>query len=124
MAERFDRPITDEEREALTRQVFRLPGRPALAVVCLGELPPFVQQDCAACGIYCEQYALPLGLGQADLTDLLEGLAQRGDLDGVLLWPALPAGWDSLAVSRGKLVSAPAWAQVLELAVARAEQRG
>ena len=63
MAERFDRPITDEEREALTRQVFRLPGRPALAVVCLGELPRFVQQDCAACGIYCEQYALPLGLG-------------------------------------------------------------
>ena len=59
MAARFDLPLTPEEREELARRVSGLTRRPALAAVCLGELPPFVRQDCAACGLYLEQYALP-----------------------------------------------------------------
>ena len=71
MTTRFDLPLTPEERVGLARRASGLTCRPALAAVCLGELPAFVRQDCAACGIYLEQYALPLGLGWADLTDLL-----------------------------------------------------
>lgn len=127
MTARFDLPLTPEEREELARRVSGLTRRPALAAVCLGELPPFVRQDCAACGLYLEQYALPLGLGRADLTDLLEGLAMRADLGGVLLWPDLPAGWDrsaivgSLPLDKG--LNAPTWRKTMELIIARAEQR-
>lgn len=127
MTARFDLPLTPEEREELARQASGLSRRPALAAVCLGELPPFVRQDCAACGLYLEQYALPLGLGQADLAGLLEGLALRADLDGVLLWPALPAGWDEAAIaaalSPDRGLDAPTWRGALELVLARAEQR-
>ena len=127
MSARFDRPLAPEEREALARRVSGLTRRPALAAVSLGELPPFVGEDCAACEIYCEQYALPLGLGQADFLDLLEGLVLRRDLDGTLLWPDLPEGWDGAAIAgalppdRG--LDAPAWREALERTIARAEQR-
>lgn len=127
MAARFDLPLTPEEREELARRASGLTRRPALAAVCLGELPPFVRQDCAACGLYLEQYALPLGLGRADLTDLLEGLALRADLDGVLLWPDLPAGWDRSAIAASlppdRGLNAPTWRKTMELIIARAEQR-
>ena len=122
MAARFDLPLTPEEREGLARRASGLTRRPALAAVCLGELPPFVRQDCAACGLYLEQYALPLGLGRADLTGLLEGLALRRDLDGVLL-----AGWDEAAIAAAlppdRGLDAPTWRETLELVLARAEQR-
>lgn len=127
MTARFDLPLTPEEREELARRVSGLTRRPALAAVRLGELPPFVRQDCAACGLYLEQYALPLGLGWADLTDLLEGLALRADLDGVLLWPVLPEGWDEAAIAASlppdRGLDAPTWRETLELIIARAEQR-
>ena len=127
MTARFDLPLTPEEREKLARRASGLTRRPALAAVCLGELPPFVRQDCAACGLYLEQYALPLGLGWADLTGLLEGLTLRDDLDGVLLWPVLPAGWDEAAIAASlppdRGLDAPTWRDTLELAFARAEQR-
>ena len=127
MTARFDRSLTPEEREELSRRVSALTRRPALAAVCLGELPPFVGEDCAACGLYCEGYALPLGLRQADLLDLLEGLALRGDLDGILLWPDLPEGWDRAAIAASlppdRGLDAPAWREALERTIARAEQR-
>lgn len=126
MAERFDRPLTQGERAALRARAAECPRRPALAVVCLGVLPSWVGEDCAACGLYCERYALPLGIGQADVQDLMEGLCLRDDLDGLLLWPDLPAGWDgqdlSASVSPGKRVSAPTWAETLARAIARAEE--
>ena len=127
MAARFDLPLIPEEREGLARRASGLTRRPALAAVCLGELPPSVRQDCAACGLYLEQYALPLGLGRADLTGLLEGLALRRDLDGVLLWPVLPEGWDEAAIAAAlppdRGLDAPTWRDTLELVLARAEQR-
>ena len=62
MTTRFDLPLTPEERVGLARRASGLTCRPALAAVCLGELPAFVRQDCAACGLYLEQYALPLSM--------------------------------------------------------------
>lgn len=127
MTARFDLPLTPEEREELARRASGLSRRPALAAVCLGELPAFVRQDCAACGLYLEQYVLPLGLDRTDLTGLLEGLALRGDLDGVLLWPTLPEGWGEASTGAslppGRALDAPTWREALELVLARAEQR-
>lgn len=127
MTEGFDRPLTQGERTALRARAAECPHRPTLAVVCLGVLPSWAGEDCAQCGIYCERYAIPLGMGAADLRELAEGLSLRGDLDGVLLWPDLPAGWDgqelSAAVSPAKRVSAPTWAGTLARAIARAEER-
>ena len=121
--ERIDHPLTPEETTSLCGRVAQSPRRPALAVVCLGVLPRWVGEDCAACGIYCEQYALPLNMGPEDLLDLVEGLNQRPDLDGVLVWAPLPEGGDSIAVSPDKQVFAPTWLETLELTIARAEKR-
>ena len=43
-------PLSPQERAALRARVAGLAHRPALAVVCLGELPAWVRQDCAVCG--------------------------------------------------------------------------
>ena len=78
-------PLSQQERAALRDRVARLAHRPALAVVCLGELPAWVGEDCAACGLYCERYALPPGMGEAGLAELLAELSRRPG------WPGLCA---------------------------------
>ncbi len=104
-------PLSPQERAALRARVAGLAHRPALAVVCLGELPAWVRQDCAVCGVYCEGYALPPGMGEGGLTELLAELARRPGLDGVLLWPL------------EKNAAAPTWAQALGQVVEAAERR-
>lgn len=127
MTQPFDTSLTDEEKDTLRTQVSGLSRRPGLAVVSLNELPVWVGQDCAVCGIYCERYALHLGVGREDLLELLEGLSLRPDLDGVLVWPPLPQGRDEEMIPTAavpeKTLAAPTWAQALELTVARAEKR-
>lgn len=123
----LERPLTPEELAGLRARVARCPRRPALATICLGQLPAWVGQDCAACGIYCEQYALPLGMGEKGLWDLLEGLGGREDMDGILIWPlSRPQGVDGLlaqAVPRGKWVEGTTWAGALEGLVDRAARQ-
>lgn len=122
-----DGPLTPEARDALRAQAEGCHRRPGLAVICLGVLPNWVGEDCAACGIYCERYALPLGMGLTDLRDLVEELNLRTDLDGILIWLARPEGWDSQGlsgvVSPDKQADAPTWAETLELTIARVEKR-
>ena len=97
MADRFDRPLTGEERDSLRARAAECPRRPGLAVVCLGVLPDWVGEDCAACGIYCERYALPVGMGETDVRELAGALGARADLDAVVcLTPSpeeTPLGW-------------------------------
>ena len=115
-------PLSQQERAALRDRVARLAHRPALAVVCLGELPAWVGEDCAACGLYCERYALPPGMGEAGLAELLAALSRRHGLEGEMLWPAAVGGLGGLAsVPPEKNMAAPTWAQVLEQTLERAE---
>lgn len=106
-----DRPLEERVREALRDRAAQLGRRPGVAIVSLGQLPPWVGEDCAACGIYCERYVLPPETGEKEIQELAEGLAVRADLDVVLRLPA-PEGEAALR-----------WAEELERVLSLAERR-
>ena len=74
----------------------KLPRRPGLAVILVGEDPAsrvYVngkKKDCAECGFYSEEYALPANTSQEQLLGLIDGLNERGDIDGILVQLPLP----------------------------------
>lgn len=74
----------------------KLPRRPGLAVVLVGEDPAsrvYVtskRKDCEECGIYSDEYALPANTTQRQLLELVETLNGRADIDGVLVQLPLP----------------------------------
>jgi len=82
----------------------RLPRRPGLAVIIVGENPAskiYVKnkrKDCEECGIYSEEYALLSDTSQSELLELIEVLNQRDDLDGILVQLPLPPQLDEKAV--------------------------
>ncbi len=82
----------------------RLPRRPGLAVVLVGDDPAsrvYVngkQKDCAACGFYSEEYALPEEITQDRLLELVEALNRRENIDGILVQLPLPKHIDEGAV--------------------------
>lgn len=81
-----------EEAKTLTRC-------PGLAVIIVGDDPAsrtYVnskRKDCAECGFYSEEYALPESSSQVDLLDLIDALNQRPDIDGILVQLPLPEGF-------------------------------
>ena len=83
-----------------------LKTRPGLAVILVGDDPAsrvYVngkKRDCAECGIYSEEYALPASTTQEELMELVEALNSREDIDGILCQLPLPAGLDGEAVLR------------------------
>ncbi len=89
-----------------------LPRRPGLAVIIVGEDPAsrvYVngkKRDCAQCGFYSEEYALPAQTPQQELLDLIGALNIREDIDGILVQLPLPDGFDEqrvlLAIDPGK----------------------
>ena len=87
-------------------QVEGLKSRPGLAVILVGDDPAsrvYVngkKRDCAECGIYSEEYALPASTTQEELMELVEALNSREDIDGILCQLPLPAGLDGEAVLR------------------------
>ncbi len=68
-----------------------LPRRPGLAVVLVGEdaasrvYVNSKRKDCEVCGIYSEEYTLPVQTSQEMLLELLDSLNTRADIDGILL---------------------------------------
>ena len=83
--------------KAETRQkAEQMARRPGLAVILVGEDPAsrvYVngkRRDCAECGFYSEEYTLPETVCQAQLLELIEGLNERGDIDGILVQLPLP----------------------------------
>lgn len=91
-------------KETVCREARKLPRRPGLAVVLVGEDPAsrvYVngkRKDCAECGFYSEEYALPAEVGQSQLLELVEGLNRREDIDGILVQLPLPEHIDERAV--------------------------
>ncbi len=81
-------------------QVAALKHRPGLAVILVGNDPAsrvYVsnkEKDCAQCGIYSEEFALPAEIGQKALLELIDSLNQNPEIDGILVQLPLPKGYD------------------------------
>lgn len=96
--------LAAKRKTELKEKAGRLPRKPGLAVIIVGEDPAsrvYVnskRQDCADCGFYSEEYALPAGISQDELLELIETLNGREDIDGILVQLPLPRGLDERAV--------------------------
>ena len=91
-------------KEEVRREAGGLPRRPGLAVVLVGEDPAsrvYVnskRKDCESCGFYSEEYDLLAQSPQSALIELVEGLNDREDIDGILIQLPLPGHMDEQAV--------------------------
>jgi len=108
-----------KHREQMAEEVCALKEKgivPGLAVVIVGEDPAsrvYVdnkKRDCAQCGIYSEEHALPGDCDQAHLLALIGGLNRRPDIHGILVQLPLPKHLNEkevlLAIDPGKDVDA------------------
>ena len=83
-------------KEEVAAQVAGMERKPGLAVVLVGDNPAsrvYVngkKKDCAECGIYSEEYAIPVETTQQELLELVETLNGREDIDGILVQLPLP----------------------------------
>lgn len=86
-------------KNEIKEQVSALKQRPGLAVILVGNDPAsrvYVtskEKDCAQCGIYSEEFALPADAGQKALLELIDALNQRPEIDGILCQLPLPKGY-------------------------------
>lgn len=85
-------------------QVEQMTQKPGLAVIIVGDNPAsrvYVngkKRDCAECGIYSEEYALPEQTSQRELLELIGELNGREDIDGILVQLPLPEQLDEKEV--------------------------
>ena len=88
----------------ITEEVKGMSKRPGLAVIIVGDdqaSRTYVnskKKDCAECGIYSEEYALPADAGQQQLLTIIDELNHREDIDGILCQLPLPDGFDEQQV--------------------------
>ncbi|MEG1720618.1 MAG: tetrahydrofolate dehydrogenase/cyclohydrolase catalytic domain-containing protein, partial [Pseudoflavonifractor sp.] len=91
-------------KERIKGEVEALHSRPGLAVIIVGDNPAsrvYVtskEKDCAQCGIYSEEYALPENTRQAELLDLIDQLNGQENIDGILVQLPLPVQFDEKRV--------------------------
>ena len=91
-------------KEEVREQTAQMGRKPGLAVVLVGDNPAsrvYVngkKKDCAECGIYSEEYALPGETTQQELLELVETLNGREDIDGILVQLPLPRHLDEKEV--------------------------
>ena len=108
MAEIIDgKAAAREVRAQVAAEVAELKQRgvaPGLAVVLVGNDPAsrtYVtskEKDCAAIGIYSEEYALPSETPQEELLALVRRLNEKKEINGILVQLPLPKGLDEKAV--------------------------
>lgn len=88
--------LAEKVKEEVGAQVAAMEKKPGLAVVLVGDNPAsrvYVngkKKDCAQCGIYSEEYAIPAETTQQELLDLVNTLNDREDIDGILVQLPLP----------------------------------
>ena len=96
--------VAEEIRARVKAEIEKTGLRPGLAVVIVGENPAsriYVdnkKKDCAACGIYSEELALPADAGEEKLLAVIEALNQRPDIHGTLVQLPLPKGYSEQKV--------------------------
>ena len=92
--------LAAECKAGVAEEVKGLTKRPGLAVIIVGDNQAsrtYVnskRKDCAECGIYSEEYALPANAGQKALMTIIRELNGREDIDGILCQLPLPEGYD------------------------------
>ena len=85
-------------------EVSAMTAKPGLAGILVGDDPAsrvYVngkKRDCAECGIYSEEYALPAETSRRELLDLIGELNGRADIDGILVQLPLPRPEDEREV--------------------------
>lgn len=91
-------------KNAAAEEAKKLPRKPGLAVIIVGDDPAsrvYVnakRKDCEECGFYSEEYALLADTKQEELLELIDELNHRENIDGILVQLPLPAGLDEDAV--------------------------
>lgn len=96
--------LAEKVKEQVRVRARALGRRPGLAVILVGDDPAsrvYVngkKRDCAQCGFYSEEYALPGETAQGELLELIASLNAREDVDGILVQLPLPRHLDERAV--------------------------
>lgn len=97
MAIKMDgKALADKLRAEIKGEVDKLPRRPTLAVVLVGENPAsqvYVrnkEKDCMECDIISEGYRLPEETSEQQLLDLIDVLNSSEKVDGILVQLPLP----------------------------------
>lgn len=96
--------LAAKRKSELFERVKKLPRKPGLAVVLVGDDPAsrtYVtskRRDCEECGYYSEEYALPAQTSQGELMELIGQLNAREEIDGILVQLPLPRGLDERAL--------------------------
>ena len=96
--------LAEKVKDQVRAQAEGLARTPGLAVILVGDNPAsrvYVngkKKDCAQCGFYSEEYALPAETTQQELLELIETLNGREDIDGILLQLPVPAHLDEQAL--------------------------
>lgn len=96
--------LAEKVKDQVRAQAEGFARTPGLAVILVGDNPAsrvYVngkKKDCAQCGFYSEEYALPAETTQQELLGLIETLNSREDIDGILLQLPVPAHLDEQAL--------------------------
>lgn len=97
MAVRIDgKALAARVKRQVAEEAAKLPGKPGLAVVLVGEDPASKvyiagkERDCAECGIESFGHRLPAETTQAELLDLIRQLNEAPGVDGILVQLPLP----------------------------------
>lgn len=96
--------LAAKRKSELRVKVDKLPRKPGLAVILVGDNPAsrtYVngkRRDCGESGFYSEEYTLPAETAQAEILALIDELNGREDIDGILVQLPLPKGLDSRAL--------------------------
>lgn len=105
MATRIDgKALAAKVKAQVAEKAAKLPRRPGLAVVLVGEDPAsqvYVrgkEADCGECGIRSFPYRLPTETTQRELLDLIEKLNRDPAVDGILVQLPLPEPLEEAAV--------------------------
>ena len=92
--------LAAKRKGELAKEIAALDRRPGLAVILVGDDPAsrvYVtnkERDCAQCGIYSQEFALPAQTGQKALLQLIDELNRDEQVDGILCQLPLPQGYD------------------------------
>ena len=95
--------VAEQLRADIAVEVAKLPGKPTLAVVLVGEDPAsqvYVRskiKQTEACGMTSRHEFLPANASQDDVENTIAALNEDPDVDGILLQLPLPKGLDEAA---------------------------
>ena len=105
MAVRIDgKALAAQVKERVREEAAKLPRKPGLAVILVGENPAsqvYVngkEKDCTECGIQSFSHRLPAETSQEELLALVRELNEERLVDGILCQLPLPKGLDEDAV--------------------------